>query len=126
MARSNSRDDGQSAPAALQPSVDRFVCRLVGALTKPIWVLEGTLMAKAIYEGVHGAAEFAESTESNAFYLWYGTGRVEDAPTSASHELGICCPGFGPAFRRCLGASAARSSDKRASSAYATVVIWSS
>ena len=46
MARSNSRDDGQSAPAALKPPVDRSVCRLVVDLTKPIWVIEGALMAK--------------------------------------------------------------------------------
>ena len=28
-------------------------------------------MGKAIYEGVHGAAEFAEFTERNAFDIWY-------------------------------------------------------
>ena len=72
MARNNSRDDGQSAPAAFQPPVDRSVCRLVVAFTKPIWVLEGALMGKAIYEDVHGAAEFAERTLSNSFDFWHG------------------------------------------------------
>ena len=51
--------------------MDRSVCRLVVALTKPIWVPEGALMSKATYEDVHGAAKFAERTESNAFYVFY-------------------------------------------------------
>ena len=67
MARSKSRDDRKSPPAALQPPVGRSVCRLVVALTKPIWVLEVALMVKAIYEDVHGAAETAERTKSNSF-----------------------------------------------------------
>ena len=83
-------------------------------------------MGKAIYEDVHGAAEFAERTESNILFLWYGIARVEDAPASASHELGICCPGFGPVFFRYLGDSAARSSGDSASSAFAAEVLWSS
>ena len=83
-------------------------------------------MGKAINEGAHGAAEFAQRTESNAFYLWFGIGHVENALVSASHELGICRPDFGPVFYRFLGVSAVRSFDERASSAYAVEVTWSS
>ena len=38
--------------------LDRPVFRLLVALTKPIWVIDGALMGKAIYEGVHGACIF--------------------------------------------------------------------
>ena len=126
VARSNSRDDRQSSPAALQPPVGRSVLSLVVALTKPIWVLECALMGKTIYEDVHGAGEIAERTESNGFYLWQGIGRVEDAPASASHESVICFPGFGPVFCRYLGDSAVRSSEERAPSVYAALFVWSS
>ena len=80
-------------------------------------------MSKATYEDVHGAAEFAERTESNAFYLWHGIERVEDAPAFTSHELCICCLGFGPVFYRYLGDSAVRSCEEKAPSAYAAVVF---
>ena len=102
MAGSTRRDDGQSAPAVLQATVCRSVCRILVALTKPIWVLEGALMGKAIYEGVLGAAEFTERTKSNAFGFWHGTWRIGDTPAPASLKSGICCPGFGPVFCRNL------------------------
>ena len=105
VARSKSLDYRSSFPAALQPPVGRSVCRLVLALTKPIWVLECALMGKATYEDVHGAAELAERTESNVFGLWHGTGRVEDTHASASHEPVICFHGFGPVFCSYLGDS---------------------
>ena len=107
MARINSGEDLQYAPAALQPPVDRsFDQADLGS-----WV---RLMRKATCEDVHGAAEFTERTESNAFYLWHGIERVEDAPASASRELIICFPGLGPVYFRYLGDSAVRSSDERA------------
>ena len=123
MAGSNSRDDGQSAPAALQPLADRSVCRLVVALTKPIWVLECALMGKAIYEGVRGAAEFAERTKSNAFDFWHSIKRIGDSPAPASPKSGICCPGFGLVFCRNLVDSAVCSSDERGSVACFVEVI---
>ena len=83
-------------------------------------------MGKAIYEDIHGAAGFAERTESNVFCLNCGIKRVEGAPASVSHELRICCPGFGPLFFRYFGESVVRSSEKRAPSAYAAVAVWSS
>ena len=126
MARSNSLDDRQSAPAALQPPVDRSVCRLAVTLTKPIWVLECALMSKAIYEDVRGAAEFAERTENNAFCLWHGIARVENTPADLFHESVVCFPGFSPVFCRYVGDSAVRSSKERAPSAYALVAVWSS
>ena len=83
-------------------------------------------MGKAISEGVHGAAEFAERTENNAFNLLHGIGRVGDAPASASHESVICFPGFVPILCRYLGDLTARSSQKRAPSVYDVVAVWSS
>ena len=83
-------------------------------------------MGKAIYEDVHGAAEFAEGIENSSFCLWHYIGRVEDSPISASHELGIYCPGFGPVYCRYLNNSVVRSSDERAASSYAVVAFWSS
>ena len=81
-------------------------------------------MGKAVNEGVHGAAKIAERTKNNALYFWHGIWRAEVSPASASHELCICCPGFGPVFCWYLVDSAVCSSEERAPSAYAAEVIW--
>ena len=83
-------------------------------------------MGKATYEEVHGAAKFAERTESCAFYLRHRTVLVEDALASAYYELVVGCPGFGFVFCRYLGDSAVRSSGKSSSPACAVEVIGSS
>ena len=70
--------------------MDRPVCRLLVALTKPIWVIEGALVGKAIYKDARGVADFAERTKRNAFDFWHGIKRVKDSPASASLESVIC------------------------------------
>ena len=80
-------------------------------------------MGKAIYEDVHGVAEFTERTKSNALDYWHGIQHIEDSPAPASPKSGICCPGFGLVFCRNLVDSAVCSSDETASEACFVEVI---
>ena len=126
MTGSNSRDDGQAAPAALQPPVDRSVCRLVVAPTKPIWVLEGALMGKAISEGVHGAAEFTKRTKKMPLASGMALSALRIHPllppmnrASAALALALYSAGV-------LATRRSAALRKRAPSAYSVEVIWSS
>ena len=83
-------------------------------------------MGKAIYEDVHGAAEFAERTKSNTFIsgMAFSALRIRPLPpptncASAAPALALCSAGY-------FVDSAVCSSEERAPSAYAVEVIWSS